>query len=54
MVEAGGKTILEVEGEVLPEKDATTILGMSLVEDRIRTQVSQVVTGLIKKLMSLL
>ena len=49
MVEAGGEKILEAEEEVIPEEDAETILRMSLVEDRIRTQVIQVVTGLINK-----
>ena len=49
MEDAGGETIPEVEEETSQEEDAVTILQMSLVEDRIKTQVSQVVTGLINK-----
>ena len=49
MVEGGGEIIPEVEEEVLPKEDAVTVLRMSLVEERIRTQVSQVVIGLINK-----
>ena len=44
---AGGETTLEAEEEVLLEEDVAVVLRMSLVEDIIRTQVSQVVTGLI-------
>ena len=44
MVETEGETILEPEEEVIPKEDMTTILQMSLVEDRIRTQVIQLVT----------
>ena len=49
MVEAGGETTLEVEEEVLPEEDATKVLQMSLVEETIKIQVSQVARGLINK-----
>ena len=44
---AGGEIILDAEEETSQEKDATIVLRMLLVEDRIRTQVSQVVIGLI-------
>ena len=47
MVEAEGETTLEAEEEVLPEEDVTKVLLMSLVEERIRIQVRQVVRGLI-------
>ena len=49
MVEAGGETNPEAEEEVLQEEDATEVLQMSLVEERIRIQVSQVARGLINK-----
>ena len=49
MVEARGETILEVGEETSQEEDAAVFLQMSLVEDRIRTQVSQVAIGLINK-----
>ena len=44
-----GDLILEEEEEVFSEAVTTTILQMSLVEDRIRTQVIQVVTSLINE-----
>ena len=49
MEEAGGEIILEVQEETSQEEDTTVFLQMFLVEDRIRTQVSQVVTGLINQ-----
>ena len=49
MVEVGGETIAEVEEETSQEEDATTVPWISLVEDIIRTQVSQVARGLINK-----
>ena len=49
MVEAGGETTLEVAEEVHLEDDATKVMQMSLVEERIRIQVSQVARGLINK-----
>ena len=49
MEEAGGEIILEVEEETSQEEDAAVVLQMLLVEDKIRTQVSQVVTGLINQ-----
>ena len=49
MVEAGGETTLEAEEEVLQEEDTAKVLQMLLVEERIRTQVSQVVRGLINQ-----
>ena len=49
MVEAGGEIILEAKKETSQEEDASTVPRMSLVEERIKTQVIQVVTGLINK-----
>ena len=49
MEEAGGEIISEEEEENSQEEDAAVVLQMLLVEDRIRTQVSQVVTGLINQ-----
>ena len=49
MVDAGEETILEAKEEVLPEDDTTEVLQMSLVEEKIRIQVNQVVKGLINK-----
>ena len=49
MVEAGGETTPESEEEVLQEEDVTKVLQMSLVEERNRIQVNQVVRGLISK-----
>ena len=49
MEEAGGETNSEVEEEVLLEKDVAEVLQMSLVEERMRTQVRKVVRGLINK-----
>ena len=49
MEEQGGEKIPEAEEETSQEEDATTVPQMSLVEERIRTQVIQVVTGLINK-----
>ena len=49
MEEAGGETTPEVEEEVLLEEDMAEFLHMSLVEERIRIQVNQVVKGLINK-----
>ena len=45
----GGEIILEVDEETSQEEDASIVLQMLLVEDRTRTQVSQVVTGLINQ-----
>ena len=47
--EAGEDIILEAEEDVFPEEYATTGPQTSLVKDRIRTPVSQVVTCLISK-----
>ena len=49
MVEAGGKTTSEAEEEVLQEEDEAEVLQMSVVEEIIRTQVSQMAIGLINK-----
>ena len=49
MKEVGGDINLEAEEEFFLEEDTTTISQMSLLEDRIRTPISQVVTGLINK-----
>ena len=47
MVEAGGETTSKAEEEVLQEEDEVEVLQMSMVEEIIRTQVSQVARGLI-------
>ena len=47
--EAGGEIILEEEEETSQEEDAVAVLWRSLKKDRIRTQVSHVVKGLINK-----
>ena len=47
--EAGEDIILEEEEEFFPKEDAAVVLQMSLVEDRIRTPVIQVVTGFISQ-----
>ena len=49
MEEAGGEIILEAEEETSQEEDTTVVLQMLLVEDRTRTQISQVVIGLINQ-----
>ena len=49
MVEAGGETISEAEEEVLQEEDKAEVLQMSVAEEIIRTQVSQVARGLINQ-----
>ena len=49
MEEVGGETTPEAEEEVIPEEDMEKFLQMLLVEERIRTQVNQVVRGLINK-----
>ena len=49
MVEAGGETTSEAEEEVLQEEDKAEVLQMSVAEEIIRTQVSQVARGLINK-----
>ena len=49
MEEAGGEIIPEAEEETSQEEDAAVVLQMLLVEDRIITQVSQVLTVLIKQ-----
>ena len=49
MEEGGGEIILEAEEETSQEEDAAVVLQMLLVEDILRTQVSQVVTGLINQ-----
>ena len=49
MVEAGGETTPEEKEEVLPEEDTAEVLQMLLLEETIRTQVRQVVRGLINK-----
>ena len=49
MEEVGGEIISEQEEETSQEEDAVVVLQMLLVEDRIRTRVIQVVTGLINQ-----
>ena len=49
MEEAGGEINSEAEKETSQEEDATTVLQMLLVKDRIKTQVTQVVIGLINQ-----
>ena len=49
MLESGGETILEVEEETSLEDDVAAVPQMSLLEDIIRTQVLQLVRGLINK-----
>ena len=49
MVEAGGEITSEAEEELLQEEDEAEVLQMSVVEEIIRTQVSQVARGLINK-----
>ena len=49
MVEARGETTLEEEEEILQEEDKAEVLQMLVVEEKIRTQVSQVARGLINK-----
>ena len=49
MEEAGGEIILEVEEKTSQEEDAAVFLQILMVEDRMRTQVSQVVTDLINQ-----
>ena len=49
MVEAGGETTLEAEEEVLQEEDEAEVLQMLVVEEKIRTQLSQVARGLINQ-----
>ena len=49
MEEAGGEIILEVVEETSQDEDTSIVLQMLWVEDRIRTQVSQVVIGLINQ-----
>ena len=54
MEEAGGDLILEEEEEVFPEEDAAAVLQISLVEDKIRTLVIQVVTSLINQTLNVI
>ena len=49
MVKAGGETTSEAEEEVLQEEDKAEVLQMSVAEEIIRTQVSQVARGLINQ-----
>ena len=49
MEEAGGEIIPKAKEETSQEEDAVVVLQMLLVEDRIRTQVRQVVIGLINQ-----
>ena len=49
MVETGGETTSEAKEEVLQEEDEAEVLQMSVVEEKIRTQVSQVARVLINK-----
>ena len=49
MVKAGGESTSEAEEEVLQEEDEVEVLQMSVAEEIIRTQVIQVVRGLINK-----
>ena len=44
-----GNIILEAEEETSQEEDTTPVLHMSLVEDKLKTQLNQVVRGLINK-----
>ena len=54
MEEARGEIILEVEEETSQEEDATVVPQMFLVEERIKTTVSQVIIGLINKKFNLI
>ena len=54
MVEAGGETTSEAKEEALQEEDEVEVLQMYVVEEIIRTQVSQVVMGLINKKFSVI
>ena len=49
MVEVEGETTSEAEEEVLQEEDKAEVLQMSVAEEIIRTQVSQVARGLINQ-----
>ena len=49
MEEARGEIIPKAEEETSQEENAAIVLQMLLVEDRIRTQVSQVVIGFINQ-----
>ena len=49
MEEARGEIISEEEEETSQEEDVAVVLQMLLVEDIIKTKVSQVVTGLINQ-----
>ena len=54
MEEARGDIILEVEEEVFPEEDVETVPRISLVEDRIKTLVNQVVIGYISQIFNVI
>ena len=49
MVEVGGETTSELEEKVVQEEDEAEVLQMSVVEEIVRTQVSQVARGLINQ-----
>ena len=49
MVEARGETTSEAEEEVFQEEDKAEVLQISVAEEIIKTQVSQVARGLINK-----
>ena len=49
MVEAWGETTSEAEEEVLPGEDEAEVMQMSVVEEIIKTQVSQMARGLINQ-----
>ena len=54
MEETRGEIISEAKEETYQEEDTTVVLQMLLVEDIIRTQVSQVVTGLINQIFNVI
>ena len=54
MEEAGGEIISEAEEETSQEEDAAVVLQMLLVEDKITTQRTQVVTGLINQIFNVI
>ena len=54
MEEGGGEKTPRAEEEVLPEEDTSKVLQISLVEERIKIQFSQVVIGLINKIFNVI
>ena len=49
MEEEGGDTILEEEEEFFPEEDTVAFPRMPWVEEKIKTQVSRLIIGLINQ-----